>query len=446
MDENMRRTACRLITAQALAAATFLIFVGPVASTQMPPVSGAALTAQKAAFLALPEATRKAAQDALVWLGLYNGVADGDFGARTRDAILAFQASVKAPADGALSAPELKALLASAQKARDAVGFQAVSDATSGARIGAPTKLLGPRAAAKLDFASSADSSFAALYSRLSAPTPTRKIAYKAIKPDAFFVVSGQDGTSSFYTRFDRNPAASPPIRGFTFAYPAAQAAQLDRIALAMANSFEPFPQPAAALGLAVAPASDATPPAANPAPAATALIVAPGKALTALKADECPNPTVAGKQVRLERTDAATNLALIAGDFGPSGQAPRFGAPATDVVVLGFAGQRLAASAASFASVDARPAIVAAVEASGGGGPVFDRQGGLVGLVAPVEGAPKRIGGVALAASHAVITADAIRAFLGANETTNADAGVLSAGDIAAREKEALLAVFCQR
>jgi hypothetical protein len=213
-----------------------------------------------------------------------------------------------------------------------------------------------------------------------------------------------------------------------------------------MANSFEPFPQPAAAPGLSVAPASDATPPAANPAPAATALIVAPGKALTALKADECPNPTVAGKQVRLERTDAATNLALIAGDFGPSGQAPRFGAPATDVVVLGFAGQRLAASAASFASVDAPPAIVAAVEASGGGEPVFDRQGGLVGLVAPIEGAPKRIGGVALAASHAVITADAVRAFLGANETTNAEAGALSAGDIAAREKEALLAVFCQK
>ena len=51
----------------------------------------------------LPEATRKAAQEALVWLGLYVGVNDGDFGKRTRDAILAFQASVKAPADGALS-------------------------------------------------------------------------------------------------------------------------------------------------------------------------------------------------------------------------------------------------------------------------------------------------------------------------------------------------------
>ncbi len=101
---------------------------GRLADAQPPPTSAssadAALAAQKAAFLALPESTRKAAQDALVWLGFYNGVVDGDFGRRTRDAILAFQASAKAPADGALSAPELQALLASAQKARDAVGFR----------------------------------------------------------------------------------------------------------------------------------------------------------------------------------------------------------------------------------------------------------------------------------------------------------------------------------
>src|SRR5208282_4674573 len=134
------------------------------------------------------------------------------------------------------------------------------------------------------------------------------------------------------------------------------------------------FPEPAKAEAgsAAVAPGSSPAPAAPNPAPAATALIVAPGKALTALKADDCPNPTVGGKPVRFERTDAATNLAMIAGDFGANGEAPRFGAPAPDVVVLGFAGPRLAASPASFVGGEARPAIVAAVEA-GGGGPVFD-------------------------------------------------------------------------
>src|SRR5271170_1939838 len=450
----MQRTSSRLVIARAIAALTILLVAGRLADAQPPPTpassADAALAAQQAAFLALPESTRKAAQDALVWLGFYNGVVDGDFGRRTRDAILAFQASARAPADGALSALELQALLASAQKARDAVLFQIVSDAKSGARIGAPALLLNARSGVRLEFASSADADLSALYARLTAVTPARKIAYKAIKPDAFFVVSGQDGALNFYTRFDKNAAAGPSIRGFTFAYPSSQAARLDRAALAVANSFEPFPQLAttpadsAATGAAVAPGSGSAPPAPNPAPAATALVVAPGRARTALKADDCPNPTVDGKPVRVERTDAATNLAMIAGDFGTNGEPPRFGAPGPDVVVLGFAGPRLAASPASLSGGEARPVIVAAVEASGGGGPVFDRRGALVGLVAPIEGVPKRVAGVALAAPHAVIAPDAIRAFLGAGESAPAGEPDLSAGDIAAREKEALVAVFC--
>jgi hypothetical protein len=451
----MRRTRSRLVIARAVVALAILDAAGLVAHAQTPPApaspADAALAAQKTAFLALPESMRKAAQDALVWLGFYNGVVDGDFGRRTRDAILAFQASAKAPQDGALTAPELKALLASAQKARDAVGFQLVNDARTGASIGAPTKLIGAHAAAKLDFAASSDADLDALYARLSASTASRRIAYKAIKPDAFFVVSGQDGTSTFYTRFDKNAAASPPVRGFTFAYPTAQAAALERVALAVANSFQAFPEPAkaqagsAAASAAVAPGSGpAPPPPNNPAPAATALVVAPGQALTALKADDCPSPMVGGKPVRFERTDAASGLAMIAGDFASNGEALRFGAPGPDVVVLGFAGPRLAASPASLAGGEARPAVVAAVETSAGGGPVFDRRGALVGLMAPIAEEPKRVAGVALAAPHAIIAPAAIRAFLGAGESAPGDAVTLSVGDIAAREKDVLLAVYC--
>ena len=287
----------------------------------------AALAAQKAAFLALPEGTRKAAQDALVWLGFYNGVNDGDFGKRTRDAILAFQGNVKAPADGALSAPELKALLAAAQKARDAAGFQIVSDPKSGARIGAPLKLMNARAGARLDFASSADADLGALYARLSAATPTRKIVYKAIKPDAFFVVSGQDGATMFYTRFDKNAAANPPIRGFTFAYPAVAGGSAQPGRDRGRQFVRAVPRGRRSAGRErvrqrrnSAPTSGAGRPRPFPQPAATALVIAPGKALTALKADDCPNPTVAGKPVRIERADAATGLAMIAGDFASKG------------------------------------------------------------------------------------------------------------------------------
>ena len=60
--------------------------LSPLASAQTPPTApsadDAAMAAQKAAFMGLPEASRKARQEALVWLGLYVGVNDGDFGKR----------------------------------------------------------------------------------------------------------------------------------------------------------------------------------------------------------------------------------------------------------------------------------------------------------------------------------------------------------------------------
>jgi hypothetical protein len=343
-------------------------------------------------------------------------------------------------------------LLAAAQKAREAAGFQVVSDPKTGAKIGAPLKLLRTLPGARLDFAANADADLGALYARLSAATSARKIAYKAIKPDAFFVVSGQDGPVKFYTRFDKNPNATPPIRGFTFAYPASQTAYLDRIAIAIANSFEPFPESAAGPGASAAtnPAAPTAPSAAPapivPQPAATALVVAPGKALTALKADDCPHPTVAGKPVRIERVDAATGLVILAGDFAWNGGAPQLGSPAQDLVILGFSGPRVAASSASFTGGEAAPVVTAAVDKGASGGPVFDRRGALVGLVAPIAGEPKRVGSVALASPHPLIAPDALRAFLGAGEPASEGTPSLSAGDIAARERKALVAVFCQQ
>jgi hypothetical protein len=327
-----------------------------------------------------------------------------------------------------------------------------VSDPKTGVKIGAPLKLLNARAGAKLDFASSGDLDLGALYARLSAPTPSRKIAYKAIKPDGFFVVSGQDGATKFYTRFDKNAAANPPVRGFTFVYPASQTAYFDRVAIAIANSFEPFPEAGAApAASAVAntssppPSGAQSPPTVLPAPAATALVVAPGKALTALKASDCPNPIIAGKPVRIERADATSGLAILAGDFASKGETPRFGAPGQDLVILGFAGQRLAASSASFTGGE-RPVVTAAVDKSASGGPVFDRNGALVGVVARIADDPKRVAGLALAAPHALIASDAVRAFLGGGESAPQEAASLSAGEIAAREKKALIAVFCQK
>ena len=442
-----------------LVLALILDLLSPLASAsaQTPPASpsgdDAAMASRKSAFLALPEATRKSAQEALAWLGLYVGVNDGEFGKGTHNAILAFQERVKAPSDGVLSPRLLEALLATAQKAKAAAGVKVVSDPKTGAKIGAPLKLLNARGGARLDFASNPDADLTALYARLSAATPTRKIAYKAIKPDVFFVVSGQEGPTKFYTRFDKNPTAIPPIRGFTFAYPASQTAALEPVVIAVANSFEPFPESAAAppagepINAAAAPTSGSAPPppAPVPQPAATALVVAPGKALTALKPDDCPHPTVAGKPVRIERADAATGLTMLSGDFASRDRAPRLGSPAQDLIVLGFDGSRLAASSASLTAGD-KPVVTAAMDKGASGEPVFDRSGALVGLVAPIAGEPKRVGGVALASQHPLIAPDELRAFLGESPSASEGASPLSAGDIAAREKEAVVAVFCQK
>ena len=102
---------------------------------------------QKAAFDALPEADRRAIQDSLVWSGHYLGVVDGVFGKRTRDAIVAYQTSVKAPANGLVDAAQLAAMTGAAQKARAAVRFQIFTDDKTGVKIGAPLKILDKRVA-----------------------------------------------------------------------------------------------------------------------------------------------------------------------------------------------------------------------------------------------------------------------------------------------------------
>jgi len=440
----MNRTPARLalaLAASLLGAASLVAQTPPAAQT---PAADAAFEVQKAAFLALPLAARKAAQDALVWLGFYNGASDGEFGKRTRDSIAAFQKSQKAAGDGVLSPAQIQALLSEADKARAAVGFRVVDDAKTGARIGAPTRLMAEKNGPKLEFASSADPDLAALYQHLTAETPTRKIAYKAIKPGAFFVVSGQDGAMKFYSRFERSDGANQPIRGFTFSYPAT-AQNLDRVALAAANSFEPFPaRGAPASGVQPAPPTQAAPASPPPAPAATALLVGAGRALTALKPEECPSPSIGGKPARFERRDAATGLALLAGDFGDRRDPPRLGALKDNLVVLSASGDRLAASPATLGGDAEKPIIVASLDKSGAGSPAFNRDGGLAALVAPIAAEPQRIAGVVIAAPHPIVGPEALKAFLGAVELSPEASAPLSAGAIAAREKTAVVAVFC--
>ena len=259
MAKTARRAIWVVTAALALAApAALRAQTAPAAAPAADPL----FESQKAAFDALPEADRRAIQDALVWSGQYLGVVDGVFGKRTRDSILAYQTSVKAPADGIVSAAQLAAMTGAAQKARAAVRFQVFTDEKTGVKIGAPLKILDKRVvndaggqrlmkadgSVVLDLSSltGGDAKLALLYAALTADAPGRKITLKISRPD-FFVVSGEEGSRKIYERMAKAPASSPDpnaIRGFRFAYPTAQASDLDRIGLAIADSFEPFPAP----------------------------------------------------------------------------------------------------------------------------------------------------------------------------------------------------------
>src|SRR5271166_3504678 len=107
--------ASRLPFAMFVLALASLLTVSAAGQTQKPRAPAAAdavFDVQKGAFLTLPIETRKAVQDALVWLGLYNGAGDGEFGKRTRDSIVALQTSQKQAADGVLSPKQTEALMA----------------------------------------------------------------------------------------------------------------------------------------------------------------------------------------------------------------------------------------------------------------------------------------------------------------------------------------------
>jgi len=440
-----------------------------------PPSADAAFDSQKAAFDALAEADRRAIQDALVWSGQYVGVVDGVFGKRTRDSILAWQASVKAPASGLVDAAQLAALTGAAQKARAALRFQVFTDEKTGVRIGAPLKLLDKRVtdagatrlikadgSVALDLSSFAgsDANLGKLYAGLTADAPGRKINLKISRPD-FFVVSSEEAGRKMYERMARAPAGWPDptvIRGFRFDYPAAQSPDLDRIGIAIANSFEPFPTPGPAATTAAA-SPPTPPPASRPFLAATGLLIARGQVLSAIAQADCPNATIEGKPVKFIREDRELGLSLIAGEFGGASTvvAPRFGALGPDLVALSYAadeaGGRVtldvtAASPLAAREGETHPFLLAPLPNAAGGSPVFDRTGGLAAIIAPSTGEPRLVAGVAPLAPHRAIDAAQIKSFLSltGEAAAKGDDEPLGAGRIAAAERAHVVAISCRR
>ncbi|WP_333826138.1 peptidoglycan-binding domain-containing protein [Pinisolibacter sp.] len=419
------------IAAAALAAA--LIGSPTSATAQLPsarPTGDPARTMEAArlAYEALPLADRIDIQDGLVWTGDYSGALDGTFGRMTFEAITAYQTRHRFAPDGILTAPARKGLAETALAKKTAVGFRPFDDKATGIRIHLPAKLVGAptkRPAGsryegrggqvRIDTFAFPDGDLAGLFERMKAETPGRKVTYAVLRPD-WFVISDESGGQHGYARFARSDKG---IRGFVFTVDAKLAVELDRVVIATAGRFEPFPGAAAPTTTTPATPTPATPtpeaakPAAPPSVAATAsgLVVAPGKVLTAAAAvGGCRSLTVAGKSATVATTDAG-GVATLSVTGGTAGSIRLSTATKGDATTVASGESGGAAAVVAVPGEVKGGRLVAALQRGSQGAPVLDATGALVGLVMGRPDEARAVAGLIPPAGYDLTTSAALSA-----------------------------------
>ncbi|MCJ2007640.1 serine protease [Methylobacterium sp. J-092] len=466
-----------LALALTLAAAASAAAQAPKPQPPRPPAAAPdpAFEAMRAGFEALPEAERKALQDALVWTGDYNSVVNGAFGRRTFEALSAARA--RTDAGDPLDPRSRAAILAAGEAARKAVRFTVQADPASGAVLGVPERMLPKRSAVpggtrwqsadgRLTLESrsfpAGGTDLDALFTRATAPLADRKVTYKLKRPD-FIVVTGETASGRSYMRYAAGPEG---IRGFAIGYEAAQAGEIDRLVIAIANSFVPFPgtpgeapriatAPAAAPPASGAPQSSGAPQVASaPNVVGTGLVVAPGRVLTASSVLEaCPAPRIGSAPARVLRSERG--LALLEAAGLPAPRLPGIvGASASEDRVV-VAAQEAREGASGDAGVSVAPGamvgaarVTAPLQPGSAGAPVLDRAGGLAGLVASYPAAPRLIAGVMPPASFPVIPGTVVAAVRGEAgiATRPSTAGAGSVGAAASAVGGAVIGIVCAR
>ncbi|MFJ5367571.1 serine protease [Bosea sp. CER48] len=463
-----------------VAALVLALLTAPLAGAlaQAPAGPGPQMAAAQASFEALPDAERKAIQSDLIWAGQFNGAVSGSYGPLTFRAINGFKGA-RGPADGLLPPPERAALARAAQAARDAAGFRLLADEKTGVQIGIPTKLLPRRDATpsggsrwqsadeKVTLDTSASppggEDLAAIFEKATAVNPNspRKITYKLLRPD-FFVVTGETPTGRFYRRLAAGPQG---LRGFSIGYDKALAPTVDKLVIAIAASFEPFPAgpvpaaPAAVAGNANPPSglSPLTQPAARSNERyGVALALTERAALSAAPVVEaCRSLRVGNRTARLRLKDDASGLVLLdlegTGAVKPPGLRPEAPGAAEALVLVAYgndAGKRAAvALPGQGTQVGGKPALQAPLQPGQAGTPAFDRQGRLAGIVTDNPSDKVLIAGVAPQRNYAFADGAAIQALLGKAGTALPAAAAgpeLSTGAVVERVSGAVLPVTC--
>ena len=438
----------------------------PATAQTAPRQQDAAFEAARLAFETLPEQDRRAIQEALIWTGEYKGAVDGGYGRGTRTAMIAYARRVGLPDDGLLETRARASLLAAANGAKAAVGFAATPDPRSGAAIALPLKILTRRIDTKTGsrwlsgdgamvmetwLLREQEANLPALFDQLKDSNASRRVTYKVLRPE-FFVVTAELAGSDQYIRFARGLVdGAPVLRGYSIVYPK----NLENVAMAVANGFDPFPaptpvQPAAAV------VQSSPQPLAPPAPPrmplrATAVMVQADMAVSVI--GTCTNPKIAGRPARLIRKDEASGLVLFEArglSARPIASAMGSGEAGADALVVfeNISG----GSAAPFVSAGqilSAPAgatmgrLLAPLDTTAAGAPVFNRRGEWVGFVG-LRTAPTRVAGVVPQTSWPLIPAQSLTALQGPAIAAAPAAGEVRASDLAARIGSALAPLVC--
>lgn len=382
---------------------------------------------------AMEQAERLAIQSDLAWVSLYNGAINGEASDRMVAAIKAFQKDHGAKETGVLNAQERSALSAAAKKLQDNVGWKIVSDATSGARIGLPSKLV-PLIVSDVNGTkwSSATGTIQIEYARRKEPGATtatvaasekklnaRKADYSVVKPD-FFVLSGTQGLKKFYIR---GQTRNDEVRVLTILYDQATEGTMIPVTVAMSSAYNPFP------GNGVAQAS---PPPRKKVEYSTGIIASADGAIVADRqaTDGCMTIAVPGygNATRIA-DDEARELALLR-IYGATGLKPLAmagnGATNPKVSLTGISdpqnqGGRNAVTSAAAVAAPVGTDITLSPEPAVGfsGAAAIDSDGKFAGLTRLKPAAVAGPTGTPLPAQALLVSADSVRDFLKAKGVT---------------------------
>ncbi len=378
------------------------------------------------AYEAVPLAERLAIQADLALTNFYDGPPGGDFDdARTIEAVKAFQKGGNGKETGVLSADERARLAEAAQRHEQEVGWRVIDDAQTGARFGLPEKLVSPLGASRtgsswisghgqvrIETFRVSEGGLAALFEQEKKTPRGRRVDYGKFFPDSF-VLTGTQGLKNFVVRVQ---TSGTELRGVTVLYDQATEGIMAGVALAVANSFQGFPDPSAA----AAPGED------RAVDYGTAIVVdRSGDLVTTRRLTAaCEALTVPGFGHALRiADDAADDLALLR-LYGARQLVPAAltgDSQVDDVTLVGIADPRTQRGNDAVSKVTARldgQGVTPVPPLGFSGAAAVDAQGRFAGMVELKS--PAAAPGGAVSRQAILVPANTVRAFLTAHRVTS--------------------------